>query len=168
MHIFISRFHVSCHDIKINRKRQTIDIQFLGMFSSSNIYFYSFMLLKILNSSHCTLIECTNARPWSLIIRPRTNPKIRIEHCNYKTTRKSSFVSSQPHMASALPCPSVPILALSGLPSLECRNIVAWIYKNSKKNSVHINTHLDILIKFIHKPNCLSLRCPFNQITVLW
>ena len=40
--------------------------------SSSNIYFYSFMLLKILSSSHCTLIECTNARPRSLIIRPRT------------------------------------------------------------------------------------------------
>ena len=29
-----------------------------------------------------------------------------MEHCSYKTTTKYSFVSSQPHKASALPCPS--------------------------------------------------------------
>ena len=66
------------------------------------------MLLKIQNSSHCTLTDCTNTRPQLLIIRPRTNPNNRIEHCNYKTTMKYSFVSSQPHMASALPSPSWP------------------------------------------------------------
>lgn len=53
-------------------------------------------ILKIQNSSHCTLTDCTNTRPQLLIIRPRTNPNNRIEHCNYKTTMTYSFVSSQP------------------------------------------------------------------------